>query len=178
LSGQVYACVKNCGAADYIPGPNGEIGTWIVTAPVYDWVSTGSRWYVRDGRYVSNPYYEKSKYSDAFDVATGVLFAGPILVIGAAELLGGGVAVGTPFLFSNAQIGQVIGWGGGRNAAAQAIARTAQITRAEVARMRSRGLTREMVVHFRDLYRGAVPPVGGATAPARATLMQRILNNW
>jgi hypothetical protein len=88
LSSQVYTCVKNCGAAEYIPGTNAELGTWIVTAPVYGWISTGTHWYVKDGRFVLNPYFEKSKYSDAFDTATAILFTGPITVIAGVEAAG------------------------------------------------------------------------------------------
>jgi hypothetical protein len=34
-----YVCVRNCGTAEYIPGPGGSLGTWIVRAPVYQWIS-------------------------------------------------------------------------------------------------------------------------------------------
>ncbi len=88
LSGQVYTCVKNCGAAKGVYGPDGSLVEIIVTAPVYDWVSTGVPFFVRDGRYILNPHYEKSRYSKAFDIVTGVFFAGPMAVIAAVEAAG------------------------------------------------------------------------------------------
>jgi len=80
--------VKNCGAARTAPD-----GTIIVTAPTYRWLSSGLGFFVSDGRYVSNPFYQKSRYSDAFDIATGVLFAGPLVVMAGIELAGTVIAL-------------------------------------------------------------------------------------
>jgi len=83
-----YLCVRNCGPAQYIPDPEGGLGTWIVTSPEREWVPSGLAFYVSDGRYVFNPNFKKSPYSDTVDYATGVLFAGPMFVTFAGELAG------------------------------------------------------------------------------------------
>ena len=80
---------------------------------------------------------------------------------------------------SASEVGKVVGWGGGRNAAAQATERAGQIDRAAVAGMREQGLTKEVATSFRDVYKAAVTEgTGGATAPARLELMDNILKNW
>lgn len=165
-----YVCVRNCG-----PAKEGRDGSIIITAPRYEWVSRNLGFYVSDGRYLLNPHYRKHPYSDAFDAAAGVVFVGPMVVIGGIEALG----LGSTVIFTNAQIGQIVGWGSGRNAAAQAIARTAQITRAEVANMRYQGLTRDMATYWRNVYvRAMLRGRGGDVAAARAGLMDTILNKW
>jgi RHS repeat-associated protein len=70
--------------------------------------------------------------------------------------------------FSSAkEVGNVVGWGGGRNAAAQATARIADITKSAVAGMRE------------HVYRaGVAEGTGGATAAARLKLMEQILKKW
>jgi RHS repeat-associated protein len=171
--GMDWQCTR-CGQA--AQGDNENI---IITAPKYELVSRTVQFFVQNGRYVKNPRFESPRWSKGLDWGVGVMFAGPMVVVGAAQLSGASAGLlGTRFLFSNAHVGRVVGWGGGPNAASQALARAAQITKAEVAYMRSRGLTREMALHFRNLYRGVQPPVGGATAPARAVLMEKILVNW
>lgn len=80
-----YVCVKNCGSAEYKPGAGDSLGTWIVTAPVYQWASSNLGFYVSDGRYLLNPYYRKHPYSDTVDTVTGALFAGPMALIAAVE---------------------------------------------------------------------------------------------
>jgi RHS repeat-associated protein len=78
------------------------------------------------------------------------------------------------------QVGRIVGWGGGRNnAAGQAWARIRQIDRAAVREMRRQGLTRTIARGWRDRYNAAVASGrGGLVAPARAALMDAILNNW
>jgi hypothetical protein len=82
--------------------------------------------------------------------------------------------------FSSAkEVGNVVGWGGGRNAAAQATARIADITKSAVAGMREQGLTKAVATAARDVYRaGVAEGTGGATAAARLKLMEQILKKW
>jgi RHS repeat-associated protein len=75
-------CVRNCGT----PAQEGPDGTIIITAPKYEWVSSGVPFIVQDGRYIPNPIYEKSPYSDTFDRAVGIMFAGPMAVIAGVEI--------------------------------------------------------------------------------------------
>ena len=79
-----------------------------------------------------------------------------------------------------ARVGEIIGWGGGRTGAADAIARTAEINRAAVAGMREAGLTRSLATAARDTYRAAAETgiKGRAAALERLKLMEKILNNW
>jgi RHS repeat-associated protein len=81
---------------------------------------------------------------------------------------------------SPARVGEIVGWGGGKTAAAQAIARTAQIDRAAVAGMRQAGLTRNVVVAAKNFYRAAAETgiKGGEVAAERAKLMTQVLRNW
>lgn len=77
------------------------------------------------------------------------------------------------------EVGNVIGWGGGRTAAAQAAARAKEITRPVVAAMREQGLTKSLATAARDVYRtGVAEGTGGATAAARLKLMEKILKYW
>jgi hypothetical protein len=76
-------CV-DCGA----PGQTGPDNDIILTAPKYQYVPNTLVFYLHGSRWVKNPGYEEPWYSDAFDLATGIVFAGPIGVIGAAEAAG------------------------------------------------------------------------------------------
>jgi len=89
--------------------------------------------------------------------------------------------------FTNPTFGQVVGWGGGDDAVADATARANQITRAEVASMRQRGVTRELAAAWYARYalasnvgRGQSPRsnFGASVARARAQLMWQILRHW
>jgi uncharacterized protein RhaS with RHS repeats len=77
-------------------------------------------------------------------------------------------------------VGDMIGWGGGPSAAAQATARAGQIDKAAVAAMREAGLTRSVAKSARDFYKAAArtETKGGGVAPERAKLMDKILANW
>jgi hypothetical protein len=74
----------------------------------------------------------------------------------------------------------MVGWGGGRTAVADAIARTAQIDRAAVAGMREAGLTRSLANAARDMYKATADTAikGREIAVERLKLMEKILNNW
>jgi hypothetical protein len=178
LSSQVYTCVKNCGAADYIPGPGGgnDGSTIVITAPVYAWISTSVPFFVRDGRYVYNTNHETPWWSKWFDRGVAVMFAGP----GAIALGGELAAVGTvsavgPGTLSNTEMAAIVGWG---NKGA-AIARIPQITRAEVAAMRAKGLTKGDVMAWSNRYMRAIQlGRGQGVAGPRYSLMQKILQNW
>ncbi|MGH6617344.1 RHS repeat-associated core domain-containing protein [Sphingomonas sp.] len=77
-------------------------------------------------------------------------------------------------------VGEMVGWGGGRNAVANAIARTAEVDRAAVAGMRGVGLTKKLATAARNLYRAAAETgrKGGEVAVQRAKLMDKVLKNW
>ena len=179
LSSQVYTCVQNCGAADVRPGPGGGIdgATFLVTAPIYAWISTSVSFFVRDGRYVYNTNHETPWWSDWFDRGVSVMLAGP----GAIALGGEVVALGSlssvgPGTLTNPQMSAVTKWGSGGPAA---LARIPQITRAEVAAMRAQGLTKGDVMHFSNLYMRAIQVGRGiGVAGPRYSLMQKILQNW
>jgi RHS repeat-associated protein len=81
---------------------------------------------------------------------------------------------------SPAAVGEMVGWGGGRTAVADAIARTAQIDRAAVAGMREAGLTRSLANAARDMYKATADTAikGREIAVERLKLMEKILNNW
>jgi hypothetical protein len=116
-------------------------------------------------------------YSRYVDYGTGALFAGPMTLIAGWEAAGVLGLTGTAL--SGPEVGAIVGWGGGRTAVADAIARTAQITPRVVAEMRANGLTRSVAIHWRNLYTNAAAAGrGGSTAVARANLMNAILRNW
>ena len=77
-------------------------------------------------------------------------------------------------------VGEMVGWGGGRSAAAQAAARTAEIDRDAVAGMRGSGLTKGLATGARDMYKAAAETgrKGGEVAVERYKLMEKILKNW
>lgn len=82
--------------------------------------------------------------------------------------------------FSKAsQVGEIVGWGTGRNVAAQALARAGQIDAEAVAAMREKGLTLDVAKAAERLH-GAAQGVnkGDVVAAARQTLMKRILKYW
>lgn len=71
---------------------------------------------------------------------------------------------------SNAGFGRLIGWGTGAQGAS---ARTASITLQEI---QQAGITRPVAEHWLNFYRNAVANgQGGAAAPERVRLMQRVL---
>jgi RHS repeat-associated protein len=77
------------------------------------------------------------------------------------------------------EVGKVIGWGGGREAGAQALARIGQINKASVAAMREAGLTKEVALAAKNMYQVAVKEgTGGSVAIGRVELMKEILKNW
>jgi RHS repeat-associated protein len=56
----------------------------------------GTRWVFNGARYMQNPYWSPSPYSGRFDLATGILFGGPVIVMGGAKALAvrvGGITV-------------------------------------------------------------------------------------
>jgi RHS repeat-associated protein len=116
----------------------------------------------------------------------GVAWVGRLLGIGGGTVLSGRAAsqafvaaYGRAGFGSANEVGKVIGWGGGPNAPAQALARLGEINKSVVAGMREQGLTKEVATAARDVYRAAVAEgTGGATAPARLKLMERILRHW
>jgi hypothetical protein len=77
-------------------------------------------------------------------------------------------------------VGEMVGWGGGRTAATQAAARTAEIDKVAVAGMREAGLTKTLATSARDMYRAAAETgmKGGEVAIERAKLMEKIIKNW
>jgi RHS repeat-associated protein len=88
-------------------------------------------------------------------------------------------AVATAAGTTPAGVGKIVGWGGNRNAVAEAVARTREINRDLVAAMRDAGLTKELAVSARNMYRAAMDAEKGAgVAAARAKLMDKILKNW
>jgi hypothetical protein len=74
----------------------------------------------------------------------------------------------------------MVGWGGGRSAAAEAAARTATVDKAAVAGMREAGLTRGLAESARDMYKAAAATgkKGGEVAIERSRLMEKVLRNW
>lgn len=72
-------------------------------------------------------------------------------------------------------VGKVIGWGTKPGAALE---RSAQINRAEVAKMRENRLTRDVAEKARDLYKAVSDAKANAVAPERLELMENILKNW
>jgi RHS repeat-associated protein len=78
-------CIKNCGRSQTVFDSNGNVAEIIVRAPVYEWVPNSLSFFVQDGRYILNPNFRKSPYSDAFDTGVGLMFGGPVLVMGAVE---------------------------------------------------------------------------------------------
>jgi hypothetical protein len=171
LSSQVYTCVQNCGAAEFVP-PD----TIVITAPVYDWISTSVPFFVRDGRYVYNTNHETPWWSKWFDRGVAVMFAGPgaIALGGEVAALGAISSVG-PGTLTSQQMAAVTGWGD----KAAALTRIPQITRTEVAAMRAKGLTKGDVIYWSNRYMRAIQlGRGKGVAGPRYSLMQTILQNW
>jgi RHS repeat-associated protein len=79
-----------------------------------------------------------------------------------------------------AGVGEMVGWGGGRSAAAEAAARTGTVDKAAVAGMREAGLTRGLAESARDMYKAAAATgkKGGEVAIERFKLMEKVLKNW
>ena len=77
------------------------------------------------------------------------------------------------------EVGKIVGWGAGRNAVADTMARVGQIDRAAVAAMRKAGLTRKVAEAAERLYRAAYNAQrGDRVSEARAILMRKILDKW
>jgi RHS repeat-associated protein len=95
--GSSYVCVSSCDVPTQAVYDSAGTQIVTVTGGRWEWVSNSLGFYLRNSRYVKNPYFQKSRYSDEFDLATGVLFAGPVLIMGGAEALAlpaGGITVG------------------------------------------------------------------------------------
>jgi RHS repeat-associated protein len=124
--------------------------------------------------------------SAASIVFKGVAWAGRVLGIGGSTVITGRAAsqafvaaYGRAGFTSAGEVGKVVGWGGGPNSAAQALSRAGEINKSVVAGMREQGLTKEVATAARNVYRAAIAEgTGGATAPARLKLMDRILRHW
>jgi RHS repeat-associated protein len=80
---------------------------------------------------------------------------------------------------SAGDVGKVVGWGTGRNATADTLARASQIDKAAVAAMKQGGLTRGLAEKAANLYSAATKVNKGDTvSAARAELMRQVLKNW
>ncbi len=79
-----------------------------------------------------------------------------------------------------AGVGEMVGWGGGRSAAAEAAARTGTVDKAAVSGMREAGLTRGLAESARDMYKAAAATgkKGGEVAIERFKLMEKVIKNW
>lgn len=91
-----------------------------------------------------------------------------------------------PGSLTNARVGEIAGWAARGNSSVQAAharQQATQITREAVQGMRDAGLTREVAVAFRNVYRTAVQAGRGSTADisvaqGRLQLMNAILGSW
>jgi RHS repeat-associated protein len=77
--GMDWQCTR-CGQA--AQGDNENI---TITAPKYELVSRTVQFFVQNGRYIKNPRFESPPWSKWLDRGVGVMFAGPMVVIAAAQ---------------------------------------------------------------------------------------------
>jgi RHS repeat-associated protein len=168
------------GSGNAIAGPSSPRNPAVCGDAACSWVIVNAPpknkpWYFNGRAYVLNNRYQKSRWSKTVDIGTGILFGGPAAFIFGWEAL----APMVPEALTAAEEGQIIGWGGGPTALADATARAAQITPQVVADMRARGLTLRMLAYWRNRYSWAIANGrGGAIAPARLILIETILRNW